>query len=305
MTMTRWQDGPVTDSMTGTTDESGAFSLRVAHEGKFNIEAYQPGSGERALLTGIIVSQHDTVYLPVQEINKTGAIKLVSMAGEGGYVFIPGTTRFALVKDAKTLIDSVPEGFISSIEYTDIDGPVKDSVVAADFSVSAGDTAVVSNASVWKFSKQCRLNTTPSGADVPGMVTNFPVLVRLTAADFDFSQTLTDGGDLRFMKEGGKQLPYEIERWDPGSRQAEVWVKVDTIYGNDSTHVFIMYWGNTKAFSLSNSAAVFDTAAGFAGVWHLGQPVGSIIPDATANGNNGTATTTTTVSGAVGMAQKF
>jgi hypothetical protein len=50
---------------------------------------------------------------------------------------------------------------------------------------------------------------------------------------------------------------------------------------------------------------VFDTAAGFAGVWHLGQTNGTLVPDATANVNNGTATATSTVGGAVGMAQMF
>jgi hypothetical protein len=295
------KDGPVPDSMTGTTDESGVFCLRVAHGGKFNIEAYQPGSGERALLTGITANQNDTDYLPVQEINKTGAIKLVSMAGKDGYIYIPGTSRFAPIKDAKSLIDSVPAGFISSIVYTGFEELAKDSVVAADFSVSAGDTTVVSNASVWKFSKQCRLNTTLSGADVLGTVTNFPILIRLSAADFDFSQALADGGDLRFMKDGGMPLPFEIERWDPAAQRAEIWVKVDTIYGNDSTHYITMLWGDSSATGSSNGAAVFDTANGFAAVWHLNTD----CSDITTGKHDGTNFGATDTVGIIGGAKKF
>jgi hypothetical protein len=66
-----------------------------------------------------------------------------------------------------------------------------------------------------------------------------------------------------------------------------------------------MYWGNSNATSQSDPASVFDTTLGFAGVWHLGMPVGTTVPDATANGNNGTTTATATVAGAIGMAQMF
>jgi hypothetical protein len=47
-----------------------------------------------------------------------------------------------------------------------------------------------------------------------------------------------------------------------------------------------MYWGNVDAQQQSNSAAVFDTAAGFAGVWHLGEGSGT-LGDATINRFNG------------------
>ena len=47
-----------------------------------------------------------------------------------------------------------------------------------------------------------------------------------------------------------------------------------------------MYWGNPGATPISNSAAVFDTANGFAGVWHLGEN-GDSIYDATGNAFNG------------------
>ena len=89
------------------------------------------------------------------------------------------------------------------------------------------------------------------------------------------------------------------------AQAAEVWIKVDTIRGNDNSQYIALYWGNPGAADSSNGAAVFDTAAGFAGVWHLGQPTGTTVLDATANGINGTATATATVSGAIGAAQSF
>jgi hypothetical protein len=53
-----------------------------------------------------------------------------------------------------------------------------------------------------------------------------------------------------------------------------------------------MYWGNSNVTSKSNSSAVFDTATGFAGVWHLDNNPGGTAPqiaDETKNGLSGTS----------------
>jgi hypothetical protein len=102
-------------------------------------------------------------------------------------------------------------------------------------------------------------------------------------------------------------LPYEIERWDATLQAAEVWVKVDTVYGNDSTHFVNMYWGNSNAASESNGAAVFDTVNGFQGVWHLNESTGSAAIDATKNHYDGmpSSVSPTTAAGLIGTAQAF
>ena len=101
--------------------------------------------------------------------------------------------------------------------------------------------------SQWKFSRRIYLNTSSTGADIAGMVTNFPVLLRLRANSFDFSQAKRDGGDIRFTSSSGIPLPYEIERWDSIGREAEEWVRVDTVQGNNDSQFIIMYWGNPDA----------------------------------------------------------
>ena len=44
-----------------------------------------------------------------------------------------------------------------------------------------------------------------------------------------------------------------------------------------------MYWGKAGAVNRSNGTAVFDTANGYQGVWHLDEGSGNVY-DATANG---------------------
>jgi hypothetical protein len=208
-------------------------------------------------------------------------------------VYIPGTTVFTFLNNRTdfVVLDSSPAGCIPAIAYSSIKDTAS-ATIRYSVCVASGDTAVVWNPS-WKYACTILLNTAATGADVVSDVINFPVLVRLNSDNFDFSQALPDGADIRFSKSDKAFLKYEIERWDPavgGTGAAEIWVKIDTVRGNNSTQAITMYWGNPDASDSSNGAAVFDTAAGFEGVWHLGENSGN-IGDATINrfsgGRNG------------------
>ena len=121
----------------------------------------------------------------------------------------------------------------------------------------------------WTYSRQLSLNTTSTGANVSGNVLNFPMLVRLNGDNFNFTQAESNGEDIRFAKSDGSPLEFEIERWDASSNAAEVWVRVDTIYGNNNTQTLTMYWGKGGSLNCSDPEAVFDTTNGFAAVFHL------------------------------------
>lgn len=302
------KDRPIPDSLIDTTDESGKFQLISASKGRFYIEVHQLNTGNRALLSNIIVELRDTLILPTHEIKKPGAVKLIHLSGDftkNGYIYIPGSTWFTAIDNQTAFLDSVPSGYIPQIKFTDASNLKEDSTIVSGFTVTREDTLVIANSSIWKFSRKLHFNTTGSGADVRGTVTNFPLLIRLTSDNFDFNQARTDGSDIRFVKENGASFPYEIERWNADKKNAELWVKIDTLFGNSSEQFIVMYWGNTNAQSQSNSSAVFDTAVGFSGVWHMGQPENAIVSDATGNRIDGIATSTTTVSGTIGEAQLF
>jgi len=167
------------------------------------------------------------------------------------------------------------------------------------------------NYSDWHYYRAVTLNTTSSGASVSDSVTNFPVLIRLNAGNFNFSQAKSDGSDIRFSKSGGAHLPYEIERWDQANQVAEIWVRLDMVYGNNSDQSIIMYWGNGSAVDRSDGAAVFNTNDGFAAVWHLGEDGNTGAGgyrDATSNTLHGTGynlTASSDVEGMIGKAQDF
>ena len=173
--------------------------------------------------------------------------------------------------------------------------------------VSSGDTTVVWNPQ-WRYSRTLVLNTSASGANIAGNVLKFPVLVRLNAGTIDFSQAQTGGADMRFTKSDNTFLPYEIERWDRALGMAEIWVKVDTVRGKNATQSIIMYWGNPAVSDSSNSTAVFDTSAGYQGVWHLGDGANDPAGDATVNGYHGISPDTArprVAVGAIGRCRQF
>ncbi len=155
----------------------------------------------------------------------------------------------------------------------------------------------------WGFSRNITINT--SGITTTNCV-GFPMLVRLTSSTFDFNQARDSGQDIRFSKSNGVRLPYQIERWNKGSSLAEIWVKVDTVYGNNSTQYIKMYWGKSGVSSKSHGTDVFDTANGFVGVWHMSDASGS-ANDQTSNALNGTAAGGITYSqtGNIGLANGF
>ncbi|HEX2959155.1 MAG TPA: DUF2341 domain-containing protein [Chitinispirillaceae bacterium] len=163
--------------------------------------------------------------------------------------------------------------------------------------------------SLWTNAAFIFMNTTAAGANIMQNVVNIPVLVRLNESNFDFSSALPNGADLRFAKSDGTHLKYQIEQWDTLTKNAAIWVRIDTVYGNDSTHSITMLWGKTNAISRSNGNAVFDTANGFRGVWHMNQVPPGTVSDATINGNNGVVqggmNASSSVAGVVGKGLKF
>jgi hypothetical protein len=112
-----------------------------------------------------------------------------------------------------------------------------------------------------------------------------------------------DGGDLRFTNAKGSLLPYEIERWNSDKQEAEIWVKMDSVYGNSSTQFINLYWGNTSIANYTNAQQVFDASTGYQGVWHLGDNGGTILDASTHCFNGMRKGNQTRTAGEIGFAQ--
>jgi hypothetical protein len=285
------------------TDASGRFALDSLGTGSYSVEVNDTralafvsrcsiSTGRRAVDIGTCILQR---YATVK-----GEINIDAAPGAAWYVQVYGLERCAAIGPAGTYtLGDLPAGTFR-LRFVCSDSSVVpltlDSVTAA-----AGATTIVPSVG-WKYSRQLALNTTAAGANVTGPVYRFPLLVRLTeGVNFTFSQARKNGEDMRFLAPDKRVLPYEIERWDSAGGRAELWVRLDTVFGNNNTQYITMQWGNGKAHGTTNGAAVFDTADGFTAVWHLNRNCN----DAGYNKHNGIANSANDTIGTIGFCKKF
>ena len=111
-------------------------------------------------------------------------------------------------------------------------------------------------------------------------LTNFPVLVRLSAARNDFKYAkckLADGGDVRFFDaDGTTVLPSEVDTWNPDG-ESLVWVRVPRLC--EGTNIVCRY-GNANPDPVTASDVWSE---GYVGVWHLNGRA-STLPSSTDGG---------------------
>lgn len=302
---------PLPDSLIDTTNATGHYDVTASVKHRYNVEVIH-GSGKMALHCGVEIAEDDTQHMSDIAVTLPGSISVTiydTGALNSAHVYIPGTTVFSPIPAKTALLTNVPSGVVPQVRFRSGSADTG-RIVTNDIRVYSKETTVISDYYLWKNSLKIYFNTTAAGAGVSGDIIDFPVLVRLTSDNFDFSQTAGGGSDIRFSKANSAPLPFEVVQWDSGGKTAVIWVKVDTIYGNDSSHYIVMYWGastGSATSSLSNGAMVFDTENGYLGVWHLGESGSLKITDATSNHFDGVPSVTapSVVNGVIGKALRF
>ena len=296
-------DGELGTEFIDTTDSDGNFGFYRITSGTYAVLARNRVAMTSFLTKGIAVDEGSITTLSMGTLDKSGIITAAFSAGEGtaqGYVYIPGTDIVSSVGDDGSLVlADVPPGTFDVVMLVSGDNAERN-VLRSEITVVAADTTTI-EMPLWKYQRRLILNTTTSGANVSGDVHGFAVLVRLNGSNFDFSQIQSSGKDLLFTDRNNLACPHEIERWDVSARRAEVWVLVDTVFGNNSVQSITMYWGNPDAAERADSKAVFDSASGHLGVWHLSGNGN----DATSRKNNAVICTPADAEGMVGPGKRF
>ena len=124
---------------------------------------------------------------------------------------------------------------------------------------------------------ECSFNITFPGYAGSTTLSDFPVLVKLSAAlnDFKYSKCkVENGGDLRFSLPDGTLLQSEVDTWNPNGTSL-VWVKVPQF--DRQTKIVAHYGCDTPA--AVTPADVWS--ADYVGVWHLNE---SAVPMAESSG---------------------
>lgn len=264
-----------------TTDSCGnyAITINVSSNRKYTLQAISLPLRTRAVVPDIVPAENgEQTVIAAFSLCKTGSVRVFLAAGAAsvkGYAYIPGTSLFSPLVNGCAVIDSVPAQTIQLVSFVDSSRPGAPQCLAENVAVRANAATVVTADGI-AHAMKIFLNTTSSGADVTGNVYGFPLLIRLSEGDFDFNESENSGADIRFTKQDNTVLPFEIERWDAASKQAEIWVRIDTVYGSDNSQFILMYWGKAASVLPLSQARVFDSSTGFRGVWHLSEEVSGV-----------------------------
>ncbi len=157
-------------------------------------------------------------------------------------------------------------------------------ILAASTVISAKAYAVWFNPE-WGFRQVITINS----SQVPGDLTNFPVLVSVTDPNLrqmpNGNVGRADGGDIAFtLSDGFTQLNHEIESYNPSTGQIIAWVQVPNVSSAADT-ILYMYYGNAGAADQwETDGSTWDS--NFIMVQHLHETAGTHF-DSTSNANDG------------------
>jgi biopolymer transport protein ExbB len=113
----------------------------------------------------------------------------------------------------------------------------------------------------WSYRKEITFDLSPKGADILGTPADVPVLIRLSLGNFQyFNDAKPDGSDFRFIAADDKTpLKFHIDRFDPQTQIALVWVRVPQLTAGASTDKIFLYYGNKNAPSAADAVGTYDT----------------------------------------------
>lgn len=148
-------------------------------------------------------------------------------------------------------IDNLPVGTLRLTAWSPL---VATLLAEVDFTVLSGDTlglgllstpvVVSENPTTWLYSRSLQASDLISDwmrpLQIPSVLT-----LRLNADNFDFSEALDDGHDLRLWSTAGKSLPLQRVRWDASAGLAVIRIRLED--ASDTLGNWTLTWGKPRA----------------------------------------------------------
>ncbi len=148
---------------------------------------------------------------------------------------------------------------------------------------------------------------TIQSSQVEADLTDFPVMIKITGADFQSIEddvTDADGDDIIFrLTLPGDQLDHEIEVYDTTNDIMLAWVKVPNISSSSDTDIY-MYYGNA-CISSSTQDAAGVWSNGYEAVYHLHDDYLNSEGTSARNGTNNGSVHTSGYTGQIAEAADF
>jgi len=220
--------------------------------------------GNAGLFKSIALSdlkKNKTTKMQMETLGSVSGKAILPEGSDYAWIQIYGTDRIIKTnKEGNFTIDSLPP---ASYQIQAILSDEKSAIGIANVTVSAGEksnantlvqpTLETEQLEQWAFSRTIPLDSTISDWMKP-IAESTVVFVRLSAENFNFSEAMTNGNDIRFTDQNGNRLAFKRAFWNsttPDAPQAaEFQVRIN---GTSNVENLVMYWGKTAALDASSN----------------------------------------------------
>jgi len=266
-----WNRAEDLDSLVGSRrtrldtvlDSSGILNAGGFLPGTYTVEVVSP---MRALRRDLRTGERPVV----DTLREPGGLAGQILPRWKGTIRILGTDRVIATDSAGAFGQGwIPSGPVTLDLRGDSAGVVRRlrvrTVVPPQATADLGDVRLLTmdeeDGALWRRQARWILDNTTTGItrDVP----DFPLWIPLPDSVLDGAAP--DVSDLRVRDESGVYRPIETV---PGAG-AGVWARMARIDGSSNEHHLDLLWGRSDAASWSDPRSVFDSAAGWRGVWHF------------------------------------
>lgn len=301
---------PTSVGYTTRTDSTGYFFIDSVDSGSYTIEINDDATAAVILAyatdgaDGTTVL--DTAFL-MPHAKLRGTVLLPETDGTASvHVLIQGIERSVRVDgpDSTFAFDDLPPATYTLRVLSSHERYVPK--IVSGVAAVTGDTSdvgrvVLNPYGTWAYVRRLHLNTSSSGINLTEDLHDFPLLVRLNSATFNFTRARADGADIRVARADGLPLRFALDHWDHAGQDAALWVRVDTLRAGMADQHLLLYAGNAAASMFGEQTAVFDTALGYNGVWLMQDGLRESTVKAIPAVDHGT----TSAPGLVGNARSF
>ena len=238
-------------------DSLGYIRLNELSCDKVTIEILQKNLGVFESLTKENLVKSDSLVYCLKRIGSLiGKVNLtegISFA----WVQLFGTDRLVKTDSVGNFeVNSLPPAFY---HVRAIISNEESSIAEASLQIEAGektDAGILpeprldgEDLTLWKYSKTMPLDSIVSSWMFP-LSDSTIGFVRLDSNNFDFSETMLHGTDLRFTDQSGNSLMHQIAFWDDSLKLAVVRIRLNDVASIDSVK---MLWGRSSALEANDS----------------------------------------------------
>ena len=239
-----------------TADSLGNIVMDSANFDKGYIEIID---GNEGVFTAIAASDLKKNKLTTMQLETLGSVSGKAEIPEGSdyaWIQVYGTDKLIKTnKKGEFTVDSLPP---ASYLIRAVISEEQAAIGEASVTVSAGEKNDIKTLAKpdlaneqleqWAYSRAIPLDSTISDWMRPVADTTV-VFVRLSSANFDFSETMKNGNDIRFTDQSGNRLQFKKAFWNDSLQQAELQIRIN---GTADIESIVMYWGKTAALDANS-----------------------------------------------------